>query len=455
MKHIAILDIGKTNAKTVLLDAESGVEIAVRRISNAVLRDGPNPHYDIEALWRFFLDSLSAFAKETGIDAISITTHGASAALVDENGDLAMPVLDYEHDYPPEISAAYARIKPDFAETFSPSLQHGLNLGAQLHYLKTVFPAEFSRVHHILTYPQYWAYRLTGIAASETTSLGCHTDLWLPEKAAFSPLVDNLGIRDRFPPLRSAFDALGPVLPEIAAQIGLEKPVPVHCGIHDSNASLLAHLIGREAPFAVVSTGTWVVSFAVGGNLKELDPKRDTLANVDAYGRAVPSARYMGGREFDLMTEGLKPPSNDERESVVLRVLERQIMALPSAVPGCGPYPDRTLQWLDAETASANECYIAACLYAALMTDACLGLLGADGPVIVEGPFAGNEAYLQALAAFTGREVVAVQGSTGTALGAGLLAGARPPVTPTRIFAPQDGSYSAYQAQWRLNAAGF
>ena len=27
-------------------------------------------------------------------------------------------------------------------------------------------------------YPQYWAYRLTGVLANEVTSLGCHTDLW-------------------------------------------------------------------------------------------------------------------------------------------------------------------------------------------------------------------------------------------------------------------------------------
>ena len=52
----------------------------------------------------------------------------------------------------------------------------------------------------------------------------------------------------------------------------------------------------------MVSTGTWVVIFAVGGDLDHLDPKRDTLANVDALGRAVPSARFMGGREFELLT---------------------------------------------------------------------------------------------------------------------------------------------------------
>ncbi|KAB2765125.1 carbohydrate kinase [Brucella anthropi] len=453
MKRIAILDIGKTNAKVVVLDAASGEEIVANRISNTVLCDGPYPHYDIEALWRFFLKSLAAFAKEPGFDTISITTHGAAAALVAADGTLAMPVLDYELDYPAEILAAYAAIKPDFKDTFSPPLSLGLNLGAQLHYLKTTFPADFARAHFIFTYPQYWAWRLTGIAASEVTSLGCHTDLWLPKESAFSPLVDRLGIRAKLPPLRSAFDALGEVLPEIATEVGLCKAVPVHCGIHDSNASLLAHLMDREAPFSVVSTGTWVVSFAVGGNFDGLDPERDTLANVDAYGRAVPSARYMGGREFDIMTEGLTVPPVIDQPDIAAKVLVQHIMALPSAVPGCGPYPSSNLRWINADTASDAERYVAACIYAALMTETCLHLLGADGPVIVEGPFAGNPVYLEALANFTGRDVEAVSGSTGTSLGAGLLAGATVPEKHGRIFRPGNEAYAAYRKQWIKNTA--
>lgn len=453
MKRIAILDIGKTNAKVVVLDAASGEEIVANRISNTVLCDGPYPHYDIEALWRFFLKSLAAFVNEPGFDAISITTHGAAAVLVADDGTLAMPVLDYELDYPAEIRAAYAAIKPDFKDTFSPPLSLGLNLGAQLHYLKTVFPADFARAHFIFTYPQYWAWRLTGVAATEVTSLGCHTDLWLPKETAFSPLVDRLDIRAKFPPLRSAFDTLDEVLPEIATEVGFCKAVPVHCGIHDSNASLLAHLMEREGPFSVVSTGTWVVSFAVGGNLDGLDPERDTLANVDAYGRAVPSARYMGGREFDIMTEGLTVPPVIDQPDIAAKVLAQHIMALPSAVPGCGPYPRSNLRWINADMASEAERYVAACIYAALMTETCLHLLGADGPVIVEGPFAGNPVYLEALANFTGRDVEAVSGSTGTSLGAGLLAGATVPEKHGRIFRPGDEVYAAYRKQWIRNTA--
>jgi sugar (pentulose or hexulose) kinase len=456
-ERIAVLDIGKTNAKVVVLDCATGKEIAEKRTPNRVLAGPPYPHYDTDALWDFAVDALRVFAETPGFDAISITTHGASAALLDADGNLALPALDYEHLYPEDVETAYAAIRPPFSETFSPALSGGLNVGAQLHYQKTAFPDDFARVRTILTYPQYWAFRLTGIAANEVTSLGCHTDLWNPREGAFSSLVDQLGIRDLMAPVRSAFDTLGPVLPKIAQKIGLTEEKPVYCGIHDSNASLLPHLIGREPPFAVVSTGTWVINFAVGGGLDHLDPARDTLANVDAYGRAVPSSRFMGGREFEMLTSELGKLPPEAALAAMPQVIENGLMLLPNIAAGSGPFPGRERQWLNDAGVSNAERWAAACLYLALMTETCLSLIGAKGPILVEGPFASNPAYLQGLASATSREVLALSGSTGTSQGAALLAGV--PSTAGAQSEPYRGNLPGmadYRQSWhdRLAFAG-
>jgi sugar (pentulose or hexulose) kinase len=451
--RIAVLDVGKTNAKVAILDCASGQELDVRRVPNHVLTTPPYPHYDIEALWAFFREALKELAGTTGFGTISITTHGASAALVDASGGLALPVLDYEHRYPHPIEEAYAALRPPFSDTFSPSLPGGLNLGAQLHYQKTAFADDFARVSAIMTYPQYWAFRLTAVAANEVTSLGCHTDLWRPRHGQFSTLVDSLDIRSLMAPVRSAFDRLGDILPDLAAELGLAAPVPVFCGLHDSNASLLAHLVGREPPFSVVSTGTWVVSFAVGGDLDHLDPARDTLANVDAYGRAVPSARFMGGREFEMLTTALGPFPSDGVSQVLPDVLASGLMLLPNVAEGSGPFPGQRLRWIEAKAVPGPDRtarWAAASLYLALMTEACLELLGAGGPVLVEGPFAANEAYLSALAGLLGRPVMALAGSTGTTHGAALLSGANLPSENGRPIVPLSATgLAGYRALWR------
>jgi len=446
-RRIAVLDIGKTNAKVVVLDAETGAEIAAAKMANTVLKDGIYPHYDVEALWSFMLDAFRRFAREPGFEAISITTHGASAALLAADATLAMPVIDYEHEYPQAIRDAYTALRPPFSETYSPRQTMGLNIGAQLHYQKTAFPDDFAKVAAIVTYPQYWAARLTGVAANEATSLGCHTDLWNPKTGQYSTLVDTLGIRDLMAPIRSAFDTLGLLLPEIAEEIGIS--VPVYCGIHDSNASLLPHLVAREAPFAVVSTGTWVVNFGVAGDLEHLDAKRDALANVDAYGRAVPSSRFMGGREFEILSAEIGKVSEDDAIAALPSVVSGKIMLLPNVAPGSGPFPGRERQWINADAASPAERNAAACLYLALMSQACLDLIGAKGPVIVEGPFSTNGLYLKLVAALTQRVVIALPGSTGTSQGASLLTGVKPAPTKETRFAPSDiAGLAVYRTAW-------
>ncbi|UHS60245.1 carbohydrate kinase [Agrobacterium vaccinii] len=423
IKNVAVIDIGKTHAKLIVVDGESGEEIASRKIANRVLSAPPYPHYDIETLWSFIIEGLAAFHEQPGYQAISITTHGASVALLNSKGDLALPVLDYEHSYPDDIQRAYAGLRPPFEETFSPALPMGLNVGAQLHYQKTAFPDAFTEVTDILTYPQYWAYRLTGVKANEATSLGCHTDLWQPGKSTFSSLPDRLGIANLLALVRSAFDVLGTVLPDIAARIGIDGEMPVYCGLHDSNASLLPHLMVRKGPFSVVSTGTWVICFGVGAPLETLDSARDTLVNVDAFGKPVPSARFMGGREFEMLTVGLTPPSEAECGAALEAVLADDILYLPNAAEGSGPYPGGKGHWLN-EPRGEAERYVAASLYAAMMTASCLALVGNAQTTIVEGPFGSNGIYTQALTAVTGSDVLVTDSNSpsGTALGAALLA---------------------------------
>ncbi len=362
---IAVIDIGKTNAKVVLVDA-AGQEIDARRRANVVTPGPPYPHFDTVALWSFVLAALRDFAPQVG--AIVPVTHGACAALVDRAGSLALPVLDYEFDAA-DIRADYA--PPPFEETGSPPLAGGLNVGVQLNWLERSFPDAFARAQTLLFWPQWWAFRLTGIAAAEVTYLGCHTDLWMPRTGRLSRLAVGRDWDRLVPDIRRADERLGPVLPDIAVAAGLDPQTPVLTGIHDSNASLLPYL--DATPCGVVSTGTWVVAMALGGAQDiALDPEQNMLLNVAADGRAVPTANFMGGRERDAA-----------------------LMAGTSAEDADRDIARRTAARLDA--------------------------IGARGPVHVEGPFAMSTAFIDELHDRLGRDVVAHGEGAGTTRGAAML----------------------------------
>ncbi|KQW51761.1 L-fuculose kinase [Pelomonas sp. Root662] len=453
MRGTVVLDIGKTNAKLTLIDA-AGKTLAEARTPNTVKRDGPYPHHDTERLWAWMLGQLRELSALAGIRAIVPVTHGATAALIDDAG-LVLPVLDYEHVPGDAADAArYAALRPAFAESGSPQLPAGLNLGRQLEWLQAHFPAEFARARHVLMYPQYWAWRFSGVAASEVTSLGCHTDLWRPAEGAWSSLVECRGWQHLFPPRRDAWARLGALRADVVADTGLPADCEIVCGIHDSNASLLRHLLTlqQSGPCTVLSTGTWVIAAALGSATRPLDEAQDMLANCNVFGDAVPCMRFMGGREFGVIAG--EQPATFAAEDVE-RLIARQTMALPCFAETGGPFAGRVgrvdgaLPETDAERAAL------ATLYVVLMTDHCLASLGASGRVVVEGAFTANAWFGPLLAGLSeGRDVTVSDDSSGTTCGAWLLtawgrqaeAGSAP-VTP---WCP--AGWTDYRDAWRAAA---
>lgn len=451
MTRIAVIDIGKTNAKLVLVDGESLAEIAVVTRPNRPLPGPPWPHVDLDAHWDFFLTHLAAFHRQHGVDAISVTTHGAAAVLLNGRGQVAVPMLDYEHAGPDALRHRYDALRPDFDETGSPRLPAGLNLGAQLFWLLETHPDLAARLAHIVTYPQYWGWRLTGELASDVTSLGCHTDLWDPWNGRFSSLAERLGLAGKVAPARRSNDVLGTLRADIGVRTGLPVSTPVAVGIHDSNASLYPHVLGRRTPFAVVSTGTWVVAMAMGGAAPLLDPGRDVLVNVNALGQAVPSARFMGGREYEIIRAGSSArPGEADREAA----LADGVTLLPAVEPGSGPFHGREMSWVRAPRSEAQR-LVALSWYLALMTRTCLQLVGARGPAIIEGPFARNSDFLDMLAALCPGGVETAESATGTSAGAALLcvAGAPAPATRAHPAPGHAAALRAYAAAWQAAVA--
>jgi sugar (pentulose or hexulose) kinase len=443
-----VLDIGKTNVKLVLLDT-GGAVLAERRSPNTILNDGPYPHHDIERIWHWMLDGMKEFSSLAHVGAIVPVTHGATAALVDDDG-LVLPVLDYEFEPPAEQRTQYLTQRPAYDATYSPLLPAGLNLGRQLAWQAQTFPDAFRNARHILMYPQYWAWRLSGVAAGEVTSLGCHTDLWQPARQQYSALVERMGWNALFPPLQAAWAPLGPLKNELAARTGLPATCRVLCGIHDSNASLLRHLSAADGdvPPAILSTGTWVIAAAPGKPLDGLREQADMLANSNALGQAVACIRFMGGREFgELAGADAQLCTVDDLQ----RLIDQGTMAMPCFSQAGGPFAGRTGSIVGPQPVDARERYALATLYCVLVSDYCLAQLGADGAVVVEGSYTGNPWFAPLLAALRPQQAISSTDDTsGTTCGGWMLHHwGNVPVVRSSVAAPLAlRGWEAYRAQW-------
>ena len=88
--------------------------------------------------------------------------------------------------------------------------------------------------------------------------------------------------------------------------------------------------------FTVVSSGTWTIVMANRGDLRRLREERDMLANVNAFGAPVATARYMGGREYEAIAQSSDEPTVE----AVNEVIASRALALPSFA-SAGPYSGR------------------------------------------------------------------------------------------------------------------
>src|SRR5262245_41588789 len=447
MDAIAILDIGKTNAKVTLV---AGGRVAEqRRLHNAPQPAPPYLHLANDRIWDWALGAFAELAKQANITDIVPVAHGASVAVIDDKS-LVLPMLDYEQDIS-DFDADYEKLARDYAATGSPRLPTGHNTGRQLFWLQHKFPDAFAHASAIVGYAQYWSFLLSGVAASELTALGCHTDLWLPRAKDFAPLVDKAGWSRLMPPLRKASDVLGPIRPEIAARTGLSPQCRVRCGIHDSNATFLRWRTRLEEPFTVASTGTWIVLLVAGGVLPANGERLDCLGNVDALGNLVASTRFMGGREYEFIAgDAAEDPGPPAQRLAALAA--NPCFALPAFSDQGGPFAGTRGRFVDAAGNDAIPWQRAtlAALYSALMTDLLLDIVNARGPILLEGPFASNETYVAALAALRPQsEVRPSLDAFGTSLGAAMLADPDMPAAMPAPVAPPDLDLGLYRARWR------
>ncbi|MEQ9564957.1 MAG: FGGY family carbohydrate kinase, partial [Pseudomonadales bacterium] len=354
------------------------------------------PCMDVENIWDWFKSALKEAASRFRIDSINVSTHGACAVLLSQEDELLFPVMDYEVDRLVFDSSLYPR--PGYARTQSPDLPGGLNLGRQIWWLKETYPERFSQLGTLLLYPQYWVWKLTGCAVSEVTSLGCHTDLWEPLNRRYSSLVSDLGIEQALPAMVDGFNAVGSVRQTLARELGLPESCAVYPGVHDSNASLARYLAsGMEAPFTVISTGTWVIAMAVGNTGDSLIEARDMLANVDVYGNPVPCARFMGGREFEKICQ-MAGPVLDEKVTFksIQSIVDNRVFALPPFETGSGPFRNSPVPGHLTGDVDSGICL--ATLYLALMLDFELELLNAEGPILFGSASLKNPVLCQLLA---------------------------------------------------------
>lgn len=453
-RGIIAVDVGYTSTKIALFSPDCEL-VAERKAASRHVGGPPYRHIDPGAVSNLCREALPELDQILPVDAIVPTAHGAALALLDQQGNLALPVMDYTSEPPPDIVADYRKVAPPFSETFCTLLPMALTHGLQLYWQERAFADGFARTRTVIPWMQYVGYLLSGTAVTEISSLSCQTHLMDTRAQRFSSLVKRQGWSRLFPPMAKAWETIGSLKPEFRGSAFRGRGA-VLGGVHDSTANYMRYVAAGLDRFTLISTGTWSIGFDSAAPLSMLVEERDTNTNTDVLGRTVASSRFFGGKEFEVLSQGAPP----EAASLAMaqRLIGSGVMALPSFTDSGGPVPrsggkGRILGALP-EGAEARSSLAA--LYCALMVSEQLDAIGSSYDIIVDGPYTENPVLLAILASLRPKQRVKASAlRDGTAAGAATLAlfkDGKPPSIALKlahIADPALAGLGAYQDSWR------
>src|SRR5215467_6875615 len=214
-------------------------------------------HWDILSLFQGVLDGIRAAAAAGDVASLGIDAWGDDYGLLDEDGELLGNPVHYR-DTRTEGVPRQVLSRVPAAELYATT-------GIQLLPLNTIFQLaaatgspQLAAARTLLMIPDLLAFWLTGQAGAEVT-IASTTQLYdVRAQAWATSLMTRAGLRpDIFPPLRRPGEAIGDLLPWLAAEAGLATPVPVRAvGSHDTASAVVG--VPADGPdFAYISCGTW------------------------------------------------------------------------------------------------------------------------------------------------------------------------------------------------------
>ncbi len=360
--HIAVIDIGKTNKKILVYNADLElIEIKSKKFEEKT--EASINYDDVEGLWQWTLDTLKAISSRYNIKVISVSAHGATFVTVDEHGSIAVPEISYTTDPGEDFHKDFYSLVGDRIQlqkqTATPDFNLLINLAKGIYFVQRKFADQFDKAKWILHYPQYFGFKFTGNVSADPTYTGNHSYLWDFKKMDWSGVADKLGVREMLPKqLKNPWEVLGTLKPDVAEAAGLDPDVLITVGIHDSNASMLPYIITMDGDFILNSTGTWCVIMHEKDRVAFAPDELGKVVfyNMNTFFKPIKTAIFLGGMEFEYYMNLLKKIHGDVEFASFNQTLYQKVISeddkfiLPSVVKGIGQFPDSLPRVVEGES---------------------------------------------------------------------------------------------------------
>jgi len=256
-------DLGASSGRA-LLGAWNGERLALNelhRFENRQIRAGGTLYWDALRLWHEVTEGIARYARahRQPLAGIGVDTWAVDFALLDRAGRLlGNPVCYRDARTVGTLDEVTVRLGREriFARTGIQFMQ--INTLYQLYAMAREGDPRLHAASTFLLMPDLLHYWLTGQAAAEFTNATTTQFLRVDAPHWDAELLEELGVPTHFlPPIIVPGTALGPLLPAIAAEVGLHAPALVFATATHDTASAVAGVPGLDERSAYISSGTW------------------------------------------------------------------------------------------------------------------------------------------------------------------------------------------------------
>jgi rhamnulokinase len=258
MNKYAAIDLGAESGRVIV--GNVGEIEEVYRFDNGPVRKDGSIFWDMENIFAEIKTGLKLAFDRYEIRSIGLDTWGIDYGLLDDEGNLIGGVYNYRD---PRTDGM-----PDLVYSIMPKREVYEETGIQFMSINTIFqlyaagrcePESLGRACTLLTVPNLLHYWLTGVKGNEY-SHATTTQLFNPRTKDWAwPVIDALGFkREIFAAILAPGTTLGPLLPDVAAEIGVSWDVPVIAtATHDTASAVAAMPAPGKRNVAYISSGTW------------------------------------------------------------------------------------------------------------------------------------------------------------------------------------------------------
>jgi xylulokinase len=426
---VAGIDCSTQSTKALIVDLDSGEQVAIGRASHEVSGTGGARESDPDSWWIALRDAIAMTGRGVDIGAISVAGQQHGMVVLDSSGRplRAAKLWNDTESAQDAVALTEAFGGPDWWADHIGLVPVASFTATKWAWLRRMEPGVAAATAAIRLPHDFVTERLSGGGVSDRGDAS-GTAWWSTATGDYAPAVLEHELMrldpGLLPKVLGPGEAAGTVTSEAARFLGIPEGIPVGPGTGDNAGAAVG--LGLESGVPVISLGTSGTAFMVSES-RIIDPTGTVAGFADATGRFLPLAATLNCTvAVDRIAAWLGLDRNDvagETGVVVLPYFDgERTPNLPNAAA--------TVVGLR-HTTDPKEILLAA------YRGAVVGLLDAldviddrssgiadDAPVVVVGGGAKGEAWRRVVGEMTGRAVQIPDNTELVALGAAAQAGA-------------------------------